>query len=133
MDRRIGYIIIALLSALLFFLAVGYHSWPCGGSPLSQGCIRYKVYETTGALILTAGLLIFICGIFLIIVLVMDETWAEITSTVFAILAAIIAIAGVFYYYERGSEWGPFIATIGMSLTTALAAILLFDLITALT
>ncbi|VDO11120.1 unnamed protein product [Rodentolepis nana] len=133
MDRRIGYIIIALLSALLFFLAVGYNGWPCGGSPLSDRCKRLKLYETTGALILTAGLLALLCGIILIFALLKGGDWTEIASLVLALLAAIIGMAGVFYYYDNSAWWGPFIATVGMSLTIALAGIILFDVITSRT
>ena len=80
---------------------------------------------------MTAGLLILLAGIFLIVLVAMDEDWAEIAGAVFAVLAAIIAIAGVFYYLANTATWSPFIATIAMSLTVAVAAILLFDLITS--
>nr|CDS30334.1 expressed protein [Hymenolepis microstoma] len=129
MDRKICYIIIALLSAFLFFLAVGYNSWPCGGSPLSNGCKKMKLYETTGALILTAGLLIFVSAVLLIVAMLKGGKWTEIAALAFALMAAIIAMAGVFYYYDRSSVWGPFIATIGMTLTIAIAGIILFDVI----
>ncbi|KAL5960567.1 hypothetical protein TSMEX_011706 [Taenia solium] len=130
MDRRIAYIIIALLAALLFFLAIGYNGWACGDSILGPNCIKHKVNETTGALLLTAGLLILIAGIFLIVLVVTETSWSEIASAVIATVAAILAIAGVFYYLDHMRIWSPFIATIAMSLSVALAAILLFDLIT---
>lgn len=130
MDRRIVYIIIALLAALLFFVAIGYSGWACGESILGPHCIKFKVNETTGALLLTAGLLILIAGIFLIVLVVTGTSWSEIASAVVATVAAILAIAGVFYYLDHMKIWSPFIATIAMSLSVALAAILLFDLIT---
>ena len=131
MDRRIAYIIVALLAALLFFLAVGYNGWGCGDSILGTNCIKVKVNEITGALLLTAGLLILLASIFLILVVALGDSWTEIVSAVFATLAAIIGIAGVFYYLDSHGNWSPFIATIAMSLTVALAAILLFDVITS--
>ncbi|KAL5105439.1 hypothetical protein TcWFU_009646 [Taenia crassiceps] len=130
MDRRVAYIIIALVAALLFFVAIGYHGWGCGDSILGPGCIRNKVNEVTGALLLTAGLLVFLAAIFLILLVVTESSWSEIASAIIASVAAILAIAGVFYYLDSRKFWSPFIATIGMSLSVALAAILLFDLIT---
>ncbi|VDM34462.1 unnamed protein product [Hydatigera taeniaeformis] len=130
MDRRIGYIIIALVAALLFFVAIGYHGWACGDSILSSNCLRFKINEVTGALLLTAGLLILVAGIFLIVLVLTETSWSEIAAAVIAIVAAILAIAGVFYYLDHMGMWSPFIATIAMSLSIALAAILLFDLIT---
>ena len=131
MDRRVAYIIVALIAAFLFFLAIGYNGWGCGESILGSICIKSKVNETTGALLLTAGLLILLAGIFLILMVVLGDSWTEIASTVVATLAAIIAIAGVFYYLDSLKLWSPYIATIAMSLSIALAAILLFDLISS--
>lgn len=130
MDRRIGHIIIALSAAILFFVAIGYTDWACGGSILGSNCLQYKVNEVTGALLLTAAFLILITGIFLIVLVTTGAEWSEITSAVVATAAAILALAGVFYYLNERGLWSPFIATIAMSLTVALAAILLFDLVT---
>lgn len=132
MASQVGSLIIALIAALLFFLAIGYHGWPCGSSVLSSNCIRNKIYETTGALLLTAGLLVFVAAIFLIVVLATDADWSEIVATVFATVSAVLAIAGVFYYIDRiHGQWSPFLATVAMALNVALAAILLSDLITS--
>ncbi|KAH9280836.1 hypothetical protein ECG_07271 [Echinococcus granulosus] len=133
MDRRIAYIIIALVAAILFFVAIGYSGWVCSGSILGPNCLKSKVNEATGALLLTAGLLVLIAGIFLILLVVTGTRWSEIASAIIATLAAIMAIAGVFYYLDHMKIWSPFIATIAMSLSVALAAILLFDLITGST
>ncbi|VDK24510.1 unnamed protein product [Taenia asiatica] len=130
MDRRISYILIAFVAALLFFLAIGYNGWGCGGSILGSSCIKNKVNEVTGALLLTAAFLILIAGIFLIVLVATEYDWSEIASAVIATVAAILAIAGVFYYLDHRKFWSPFIATIAMSLSVALAAILLLDLIT---
>ncbi|EUB59683.1 hypothetical protein ECG_07265 [Echinococcus granulosus] len=131
MDRRVAYIIIALVAAILFFVAIGYNGWGCGDGILGPNCLRSKVNEVTGALLLTAGLLVLIAVVFLILLVATETSWSEIASTVIATLAAIIALAGVFYYLDHRQIWSPFIATIAMSLTVALAAILLFDLITS--
>ncbi|KAH9280839.1 hypothetical protein ECG_07272 [Echinococcus granulosus] len=130
MDRRLGYVFVALLAAILFFVAVGYSGWGCGDSILGPRCINQKVHEITGALLLTAGLIIFLAAIFLVLVVTDGSSWTEIVSTVATTVAAIIAIVGVFYYLNSRNLWSPFIATTAMSLTVALAAILLFDLIT---
>lgn len=129
MDRRIIYVIIALLSAALFFMAVGYASWGCAGSPLADPCKQIERLHTTGALLLTAGLVILLGGIFLILLVVMGDSWTEIAAAVATTAAAILAIAAVFYFYDKTNIWSPFIATIAMTLSIALAAVLLFDLI----
>ncbi|KAL5105537.1 hypothetical protein TcWFU_007500 [Taenia crassiceps] len=129
MDRRIGHTIIAFVAALLFFVAIGYTDWACRGSILGSNCLQSKVNEVTGALLLTAALLIFIAGILLVVLVVTGSNWSEIASTVAATAAAILSLAGVFYYLDKRGLWSPFIATVAMSLSVALAAILLFDLI----
>ncbi|VDK22807.1 unnamed protein product [Taenia asiatica] len=129
MDQRIGHILIAFVAALLFFVAIGYTDWACGGSILGSNCLRSNVNTVTGALLLTAAFLILLAGIFLIVLMVTGAEWSEITSAAVATAAAILAIAGVFYYLNKRGLWSPFIATIAMSLSVALAAILLFDLI----
>ncbi|KAH9281164.1 hypothetical protein ECG_06249 [Echinococcus granulosus] len=54
MDRKVVYVILALLVAFLFFFAIGYDGWNCGGSiPLGQ-CVRYPYHKAIGALLLTA-------------------------------------------------------------------------------
>ncbi|CDI96988.1 expressed protein [Echinococcus multilocularis] len=133
MDRRIAYIIIALIASILFFIAIGYYDWTCGGSNPGPSCIKTEAKEVIGALLLTAGLLILIAGIFLIIFVVTKFPPSETASVVIAILAAIIAISGVFYHLYQVGIWSPFIATIAMSLSAELAAILLIDLITSKT
>ncbi|KAL5105383.1 hypothetical protein TcWFU_002490 [Taenia crassiceps] len=130
MDRRLGYVFVALVAAILFFVAIGYNGWGCGDSILGPKCINSNVHKTTGALLLTAGLIILLAAIFLTLVVTKDSSWTEIASAVAATIASIIAIAGVFYYLNSRNLWSPFIATTAMSLTVALAAILLFDLIT---
>ncbi|VDM18521.1 unnamed protein product [Hydatigera taeniaeformis] len=130
MDRRVGYVIVALVAAVLFFLAIGYNGWGCNDSILGPKCISDKTHEVTGALLLTAAIIITIASIFLILVVTDVWAWSEITSTVTTAMAAIIAMAGVFFYLNSRNLWSPFIATTAMSLTVALAAILLFDLIT---
>ncbi|VDK22805.1 unnamed protein product [Taenia asiatica] len=130
MDRRIAYIIIALSAAILFFVAIGYNGWGCGDSILGPNCLKIKMHEVTGALLLTAGLLILIVVALLILFVATESGWSQIACTVVATLAALISIAGVFYYLDHRRIWSPFIATIAMSLTVALTAILLFDIFT---
>lgn len=132
MDRRFAYVIVALISALLFFLAAGYKGWECRDSILSQRCIFKLISrETLAALIVTAGVLILLAGIFLIILILRDDDWTQIISAVLAILAAIIGMAGVLYYLDHVDTKSPFFATIAMTLSIALAAILVFDVITS--
>lgn len=98
MQRSIGFIFIALLAALLFFVAVGYHEWPCKYIALGPKCKRYRVYENIGALLLNAGLLIFLAAILSIIALAADIAWSFIVAMVFTPMSKILTIIGVFNY-----------------------------------
>ena len=128
MDRKIGYIIFAFLSALLFFVAIGYAGWYCGESILGPTCSQLEVNRTTGGLLVTAGLLIVIAGLLLIVGYVKNLAWANTSAAVITTITAIIAIAGVFYYMSEHNIWSPIIAAMGMSFNIVLAGILLTDL-----
>ncbi|VDL42052.1 unnamed protein product [Hymenolepis diminuta] len=130
MDRKIGYLIISIIATILFMVAIGYAGWGCGGSILSQRCIKLsKIYEITGALLLTAGLLVFIAGVFILLYMLKGFGWSNIIATVACFIAAILALAAMFYYYDSGNIWSPFIATIAMSLNVALAGMLVFEIV----
>ncbi|EUB59682.1 hypothetical protein ECG_07268 [Echinococcus granulosus] len=126
-DHRWGCFVLALVAAILFFTAIGYGGWTCTGSIFSKDCVQSNVNATTGALLLVAGLVVFFASISLIVAVTKGKKWADILSIVLTVIAAILAIAGVFYYLNSKNIWSPFIATIAMSLTVALAAILIFD------
>ncbi|KAL5960563.1 hypothetical protein TSMEX_011702 [Taenia solium] len=126
-DHRVGYIFLALIAAILYFTAIGYSGWDCSGSILGMECTKSEVNLTTGALLLTAGLVVFIASLFLIAAVTKGKDWMDILSTVLTVIAAILAMGGVFYYLDTKNIWSPFIATIAMSVTVALAAILIFD------
>ena len=128
MDRRIGYITVALLAALLYFVAIGYPGWLCGESILGPTCSQLESSKTTGGLLTTAGLLIVIAAILLIVGYAKNVTWAGTAAAIVTTMSAIIAIAGVFLYLHLNFLWSPVIATIGMSFSIALATILLFGL-----
>ncbi|KAL5105334.1 hypothetical protein TcWFU_000302 [Taenia crassiceps] len=126
-DHRVGYVILGLIAATLYFTAIGYSGWDCVGSILGAQCSKSEVNQITGALILTAALIVFIASLFLIGAVVKRKDWLDILATVLTVVAAVLAMAGVFYYLNRKNSWSPFIATIAMSITIALAAILIFD------
>ncbi|VDL42058.1 unnamed protein product [Hymenolepis diminuta] len=128
-DRRLAYLIIALVATLLFMVAIGYNGWQCGDSILGPKCIRYKAYQTTGALLLTAGLFVFVGAIFILLAMLKDFEWAGFVALASTFIAAILALAAMFYYFDIFKVWSPFIGTIAMSLTIALAGMLIFDLI----
>ena len=117
----------ALITALLFFVAVGYSSWP--GCILGGGCTHESRGKTTGALLITAGLLTVLCAIFLIVLVTVGEGWSHIAAAVVAVIASILAMAGVFYFLDKSDTWSPFIATVAMSLTITLVAIIIEDII----
>ncbi|VDD82626.1 unnamed protein product [Mesocestoides corti] len=121
----------AFVAAFFFFLAVGYSGWPCSGSILAEPCSRTFYLQTTGAILLTAGLVVFVGAIILILVVTMGDSWTEIVSAVLVTIAAILSIAGVFYYLHTTNQWSPFFSTIAMTLTVALASMLLYDLISS--
>ena len=129
MDRRIGYTVVAFLAALLFFVAIGYNGWYCGESILGPTCSQLSDSKVTGGLLITAGLLIVIAGVLLIISLMKNATWATRGAAIVTTISAILAIVGVFYYLNQHNIWSPFIAAMAMSFNMVLAAILLTDLI----
>ena len=117
-------------AALPFFFSVGYNGWGCGGSIFSRRCtLQCICSERVGALLLTAGALILLATIFLALFILRDEDWCIVVSAICATLAAIIGMAGVFYYINHGSLISPYLATIVMTLSIALAAFLIFDVI----
>lgn len=130
MDRKIVYVILALAAAFLYFFAIGFDGWSCGGSILGENCLRFEVNKVAGALLLTAGLVVCIAGVLLILLILLDYSWSVIAACVLAVISAILSIAGVFYYVDAHKNWSPFIATAAMTLTVALSVILIFDLIT---
>lgn len=132
MDRRIGYLVISIIATLLFMVAIGYAGWDCGDSILSQRCIKMsKRLEITGALLLTAGLLVFIVGVLILLHMLKGFEWSKIAAAVACFIAAILALAAMFYYYDSGNIWSPFIATMAMSLNVALAGMLIFEIISS--
>ena len=90
MDRRIAYDILALLAALLFFIAVGYNGWNCPNGVLHSDCSLI-----TGALLIVAGLLVFIAAMLYMVDLCTDTySWMEIVAAAIVAIAAIFAISG---------------------------------------
>ncbi|KAH9280325.1 hypothetical protein ECG_07281 [Echinococcus granulosus] len=130
MDRRMWYLICTLVAALLFFLAIGYDGWQCGSSILSGDCLRAKSLRLTGVLLLTAGLVIFLTGILLVVLIVFDHFWSAIAACVLAVISAVLSIAGVCYFAKFLTLSSPLIATVAMTLTTALSCIHFFELVT---
>ncbi|VDM36084.1 unnamed protein product [Hydatigera taeniaeformis] len=126
-DHQVGHIVLALIAVILFFTAIGYSGWDCRGSILGKACVKNSVNLTAGALLTTAGVVIFFAVIFLILKVAKGKDWMDILAIVLTVIAAILAMAGVFYYLNSKQMWSPFIATIAMSLNVALAAILTFD------
>nr|CDS30342.2 hypothetical transcript [Hymenolepis microstoma] len=130
MDVRIQHLILATIATILFMTAIGYDGWNCGDSILSQRCIKHdKRNEITGAILLTAGLLVFTSGAFTLIYLLKRFKWAKIAATGATFIAAILASAAMFFYHTFVIGWSPFIAAMAMSLTIALAIILICDLV----
>ncbi|CDI96981.1 expressed protein [Echinococcus multilocularis] len=126
MDRKMWYLICALVAALLFFLAIGYDGWQCGSSILSGDCHL----RVTGALLLTAGLVLFLTGILLIILIVFDYFWSAVAACVLAVISAVLSLTGVCYFAKFLTVSSPLIATVAMTLTTALSCIHFFELVT---
>lgn len=127
MSRQLAVIIISLFAAVLFFIAIGHPSWDCYGRILGPDCTYVKAYEIVGILLVMAGVFVTLAAIFLILSLLVGSSWMDIAAMILAAVAAILAIAGVFYYISVRGIWSPVIAAIAMSLTVALALILIFD------
>lgn len=128
MYRRISYVAVALIATLLFFVAIGYSGWVnCASSILSPDCRKSVVNRTAGGLLLTAGLCIFICAVLLVFSIMYGNRWIEVISAAIASSSAILAIAGCFYYHDHTKIWSPFIASMAMTLSIALAVVLIVD------
>lgn len=129
MDSKIVNIVIALIAALLFLIAIGIDGWGCGGSILSEACLFLKVNKVTGALLMTSALLVVIGAICLILIASKDNSVANFVACIAIPVAAILSFTGVIYYLEKHQWWSPFLSTFAMSLTLALAVILIADFI----
>ncbi|VDO11262.1 unnamed protein product [Rodentolepis nana] len=130
MDVRVLHLFLATIATILFMTAIGYNGWKCGESLLSPLCIKLdKRNEITGALLLTAGLLVFIAGAFILVYLLKGSGGPNIAATVATFIAAILASVAMFFYHSFVIGWSPFIATMAMSLTIALAIMLIFQFV----
>lgn len=121
-------IVIASVTATVFFIAIGIDGWDCGGSILSDACLTFKVNEVTGVLLLTSAILVILCAIFRIQLMFLNAVWADIVSCVTANLAAILSFAGIVYYLDTRQWWSPFLATVAVSFTILLAVQITADL-----
>ncbi|EUB59674.1 hypothetical protein EGR_05436 [Echinococcus granulosus] len=130
MYRKVTNATFALVAAFLFFFAIAYAGWGCGGSILGRDCLRNPESEVTGALLLTAALIVLIAGIILILQIFFHYSWSAIAVCVLAVISAILSIAGIAYYADRSQRSSPFVATAAMTLTVALSVILIVDLVT---
>lgn len=128
MSREILTIIISVVAAILFFIAIFYPSWDCSGGILGSICASAKSNEIVGILLILAAVFVTLAALFLILSYFLGSGWMDIAALVLAVIAAILAIAGVFYYISVRGVWSPVIAAIAMALTVALALILIFEL-----
>ena len=97
MNHRIGFIIVAVIAAILFYVAIGYPGWGCGDSILRPSCTQFSLFQITGALIMTAAILVTIAAIFLVILHAKGTRWASAVAAVLTVLSALLAMIGVFY------------------------------------
>ncbi|CDI96982.1 expressed conserved protein [Echinococcus multilocularis] len=130
MNWKILCALCSLVATFLFLLAVGYDGWNCGGSILSNGCLRFVHLKVTGALLLTAGLVVFISSILLILEIVCNCSCSGIAACAFAVISTMVSITAVAYYASIIQLLSPFFATAAMTLTVALSLILIFDMAT---
>ena len=125
MNHRIGFIIVALIAALLFYVAIGYPGWGCGGRILGPFCTQFDLYTITGSLLMTAAILVTTAAFFLIILYAKGARWASVVAAVLTVLSALLAIVGLFYYLGSTQFLSAIIATMAMSFTITLAVILI--------
>ncbi len=119
---------LAILAVLFYFVGVGYDGWGCGGSVLCHPCVNQNYLKTTGALLFTAACITMFLATVLILVVIFDEEWMLLVAGLTAILAAIMGIAGVFYYHDYVDVWSPMLSGIAMMFTVVLTACIGFDI-----
>ena len=124
------YIFATLLVALFLFLSTGYHGWNCGGSVFTGECGNLQFMKTVGGLLITGGLLILIATVIISLRVAKFSRHLDIVAAVVAVISTIFSSAGVFYYYDHTNLWSPFIASMGMTISFALVAVLIIDVIT---
>ncbi|VDK21169.1 unnamed protein product [Taenia asiatica] len=129
MNTKFAHIFGALLTALLLFLAVGYHGWICIGSVFSEDCKHLGYMQTVGGLLITAGILICLAALIIILAIFRCADWLNLAALSVVILSTIFSAAGVFFYYNNTHTWSPFMATIAMTISFVLTALLLIDVI----
>lgn len=129
MNNKFAHIFSALLAALLLFLAVGYHGWACIGSAFSEDCKQVGFMRTVGGLLVTAGILICLAALIIVFAILRCADWLNLAAVSVVILSTIFSAAGVFFYYSNTHIWSPFMATIAMTISFVLTALLLIDVI----
>lgn len=115
----------ALAAAVMFFVAIGYEGWDCGANILSKACQNGGDYRLTGYLLLAAGPVVLLAGIFLA---ACSCSWGATVACVLAVISAALSIAGMVLFGVARLQLSHFIATAAMTLMTALSGALIFDL-----
>ncbi|KAL5962561.1 hypothetical protein TSMEX_009677 [Taenia solium] len=128
MNRRLVYVAFALAAATLFFVAIGYDGWNCKGGILAEECQKVGAYRLTGILLLAAGSVVSLAGIFLIFLTVCKCAWSATVACILAVVSAALSITSMVFYTNTLNYWSPFIATAATALMTALSGTLIFDL-----
>ncbi|VDM18520.1 unnamed protein product [Hydatigera taeniaeformis] len=128
MDRNVLYAVFAFAAALLFFVAIGYDGWRCEGSIISKSCLGHPHNDVTGALLITAGLIILIADIFLLLPIIIYFSWGATVACVLTVISAIFAMVGTFLHVHVNHLWSPSLASVATTLTVILSSILVFDL-----
>ncbi|KAL5105532.1 hypothetical protein TcWFU_007269 [Taenia crassiceps] len=129
MYTKFAHIFSALLTALLLFLAVGYHGWLCIGSVFSGDCKHMEYMRIVGGLLITAGILICLAALIIVFAVLGYADWLNIVAVSVIILSTIFSAAGVFFYYNNTHTWSPFMASIAMAISFVLTAVLLIEII----
>ncbi|CDI96997.1 expressed conserved protein [Echinococcus multilocularis] len=127
MNFKIAHIFAALFSAFLLFLAIGYNGWNCNGSVFSGNCGQLEYMRTVGGLLLTAGIITCIVAILIILDLVHCASGLDIAAAATVTISTIFSAAGVFFYFNNTHVWSPFLATMAMTISFVLTALLIID------
>ncbi|KAL5105480.1 hypothetical protein TcWFU_005588 [Taenia crassiceps] len=128
MNRSLVYVAFALSAASLFFFAIGYNGWDCGGNVLSDACQGRAPHRLVAILLLAAGSAVFLAGIFLIFLTACKFSWCAKVAFMLAVSSAGLSIAAMVLYGTARLQLSPFIATAAMALMSALSGTLIFDL-----
>nr|CDS21944.1 hypothetical protein EgrG_000072500 [Echinococcus granulosus] len=127
MIQRLGHLLLSMLAAALFFVAVSHAGWDCGHI-LTSECTWKEIYKTTGSTLLMAGFASLLGALLMALIILTKTASIDVNTGIIIVCGAILGMTGVFYYY-KDEMWSPLIATMAMTIAVSLAILTLVEMI----